>query len=104
MQVSRAPSTDLTATGDGSASAGTSGRPGASTRVRPLAPRRLALKTPLTYGELLAQLQALAARLVDLLHVELFAPARELFGDRATAWIASTLRTTAAVLERIERS
>jgi hypothetical protein len=46
--------------------------------------------------------QALAARLVDLLHVELFTPARELFGDRATPWIASTLRTTADVLERLD--
>jgi hypothetical protein len=46
--------------------------------------------------------QALATRLVDLLHVELFAPARELFGDRATPWIASTLRTTAEVLERLD--
>jgi hypothetical protein len=46
--------------------------------------------------------QELATRLVDVLHREVMGPARDLFGDRATAWVASTLRTTAAVLERLD--
>jgi hypothetical protein len=45
--------------------------------------------------------QALAARLVEVLDAEVFGPARKLFGDRAAPWIASTLRTTANMLERV---
>jgi len=45
--------------------------------------------------------QALAGRLVDVLDAEVFGPARELFGPRAPAWIAGTLRTTAELLERV---
>ena len=44
-----------------------------------------------------------AGRLVDILSFEVFEPARTLMGDRAPAWIASTLRTTAAMLERLPR-
>jgi hypothetical protein len=43
----------------------------------------------------------LAGRLVDVIEFELFDPARVLFGDRAVPWIASTLRATAAMLERL---
>jgi len=44
----------------------------------------------------------LATRLASVLHAEVMQPARELFGDRAAPWIASTLRTTADVLERLD--
>jgi GMP synthase PP-ATPase subunit len=44
----------------------------------------------------------LAGRLVDILDFELLTPARTLFGDRAVPWIASTLRTTADLLERLD--
>jgi hypothetical protein len=55
-------------------------------------------------GEL-AQLlrgQEVARLLSDVIYREVMAPAHELFGDRATPWIASTLRTTADVLERLD--
>lgn len=45
--------------------------------------------------------QALMDRFVAALKDELMDPARELFGDRAVPWIASTLRTTAELLERM---
>jgi hypothetical protein len=44
----------------------------------------------------------LAGRLVDILEFEVFTPARDLFGDRATPWIASVLQTTAALIERLD--
>jgi GMP synthase PP-ATPase subunit len=43
----------------------------------------------------------LAGRLVDVIEFEVMEPARTLFGDRAVPWIASTLRATAAMLERL---
>jgi hypothetical protein len=52
-------------------------------------------------GQLVAS-HELATKLVEVLHREVMEPARDLFGDRATAWVASTLRTTAAVLERLD--
>jgi hypothetical protein len=50
--------------------------------------------------ELLAS-HDLAGRLVDILEFELLTPARTLLGDRAVPWITSTLRATAAMLERV---
>jgi hypothetical protein len=44
-----------------------------------------------------------AGRLVDILSFEVFEPARTLMGDGAIPWIASTLRTTAAMIERLHR-
>jgi hypothetical protein len=46
--------------------------------------------------------QELVARLVAALHAEVFDPAQALFGDRASAWIADTLRVTANVVERLD--
>jgi hypothetical protein len=43
----------------------------------------------------------LAGRLVDVIEFEIFEPARTMFGDRAVPWIASTLRATADLLERL---
>ena len=45
----------------------------------------------------------IAGRLVDILSFELFDPARTLMGDGAIPWIANTLRTTAALIERLPR-
>ena len=50
----------------------------------------------------LLRAQALTDRVVAVVCDELMTPARELFGDRAVPWIASTLRTTADVLERLD--
>jgi hypothetical protein len=44
----------------------------------------------------------LSQRLVDTVFRELMTPARELFGDGIVPWIASTLRMTADVLERLD--
>ena len=46
---------------------------------------------------------ALAERFAAVIGDELLPAARELFGDRATAWVVATLRTTADVLERLDR-
>jgi hypothetical protein len=46
--------------------------------------------------------QQLATRLVDVLHQEIFGPARELFGDRSSRWVVSVLRATAATIERLD--
>jgi hypothetical protein len=53
-------------------------------------------------AEALLRGQAVARRLAELIQAEVIEPARELFGDRATPWSASTLRTTADVLERLD--
>jgi hypothetical protein len=45
---------------------------------------------------------ALAARLADVLAVEVLTPARELLGSRALPWVVAVLRTTAEVLERLD--
>jgi hypothetical protein len=50
----------------------------------------------------LLRAQALTDRVVAVVCDELMTPARELFGDRAVSWIASTLRMTAEVLDRLD--
>ena len=43
-----------------------------------------------------------AGRLVDIIDFEVLGPACDLFGDRAAPWIASVLRTTASMIERLD--
>ena len=52
-------------------------------------------------AELLASAD-FARHFADVVHREVMEPAKLLFGDRATPWIASTLRMTADVLERLD--
>lgn len=43
-----------------------------------------------------------AKHFADIVYRELMEPAKLLFGDRAVPFVASTLRTTADVLERLD--
>jgi hypothetical protein len=52
--------------------------------------------------EQLLRSDVLVRNLVNALNDTVFTEARRLFGDRAAPWIASTLRTTADVLERLD--